>query len=110
MSAPLGGPPDEVPGEAACRIDVWLWRARFFKSRGLAAAFVEAGKVRLTRPGQAEVRLDKASRSVRAGDRLLFVLGGRVTELTVRACGARRVPAAEARTLWAPADPVSPAA
>src|SRR5690606_21218862 len=65
-----------------CRIDVWLGRARFFRSRALAAAFVEAGTVRLARPGQAEVRLDKASRSVRAGDRLLFVLGGRVTELT----------------------------
>ena len=35
----------------ACRIDVWLWRARFFKTRSLAARIVEDGGVRLTRGG-----------------------------------------------------------
>ena len=35
--------------EDACRVDVWLWRARFFKTRSLAAKFVEEGRVRLTR-------------------------------------------------------------
>ena len=47
--------------EDACRIDVWLWRARFFKTRSLAARIVEDGGVRLarghSRPGrQAEPR------------------------------------------------------
>ncbi len=46
--------------EDACRLDVWLWRARFFKTRGLAARFLEDGRVRLTRRGAAEVRVDKA--------------------------------------------------
>ena len=38
--------------EAACRIDVWLWRARFAKTRTLAAIMVEKGAVRLTHHGQ----------------------------------------------------------
>ena len=55
----------------ACRIDVWLWRARFFKTRSLAARFVEEGRVRLTRGGAGESRLDKPSRRSR-GDVLVF--------------------------------------
>lgn len=110
MSEPVNDPVNDPGGEAACRIDVWLWRARFFRSRGLAAGFVEAGRVRLGRPGQGETRLDKASRLVRPGDRLLFVLGGRVSELVVESCGLRRGPAAEARTLYRPAGPDGPVA
>lgn len=83
-----------------CRIDVWLWRARFFKTRGLAARFVEAERVRLFRPGQEEVKLDKASRTVRPGDRLVFAIGGRLFELGVESCGSRRGPAMEARALY----------
>ena len=85
--------------EDAVRIDVWLWRARFFKSRALAAKFVEEGRVRLTRTA-IETRLDKASRTVRPGDALLFALGGRVTSLVVEAIGERRGPASEARALY----------
>jgi ribosome-associated heat shock protein Hsp15 len=86
--------------EPACRIDVWLWRARFFKTRGLAARFVEDGRVRRTRPGRGEVRLDKASRTARAGDRLVFILGDRVVELTIQDVGTRRGPAEEAQGLY----------
>ena len=89
--------------EAACRIDVWLWRARFFKTRGLVARFVEEGRVRRTRTGSGEARLDKASRTARPGDRLVFVLGARLIELTIRDCGVRRGPPAEARALYWPA-------
>lgn len=93
--------------EAACRIDVWLWRARFFKTRGLAARFVEEGRVRRTRDGSGEVRLDKASRTARPADRLVFVLGSRVIDLTVADCGTRRGPAEEARGLYRLADGAS---
>ena len=96
MSAPVA---DET-----CRIDAWLWRARFFKTRGLATKFVEAGRVRLGRPGLDAVRLDKASRTVRIGDRLVFAIGGKLFDLLVADCGARRGPAAEARTLYHAAD------
>jgi len=36
----------------SCRADVWLWRARFFKTRSLAARAIEDGGVRVTRRGQ----------------------------------------------------------
>jgi ribosome-associated heat shock protein Hsp15 len=83
----------------SCRIDVWLWRARFAKSRSLAAAMVERGVVRLTHNG-VQTRLDKASRSVHPGDGLVFALGGRLMDLKVEALGERRGPAIEARTLY----------
>ena len=82
-----------------CRIDVWLWRARFLKTRGLAAAFVEGGAVRLTHNG-VQVRLDKPSRSVRPGDLLTFARNGQVTTLRIEALGERRGPAEEARALY----------
>ncbi|QYC09354.1 RNA-binding S4 domain-containing protein [Brevundimonas nasdae] len=85
----------------ACRIDVWLWRARFVKTRGLAADLVERGAVRLTHQGR-ETRLDKASRLVHIGDVMTFVQNGRVTTLKVEALGERRGPAEEARALYSP--------
>jgi ribosomal 50S subunit-recycling heat shock protein len=85
--------------EDACRADVWLWRARFFKTRSLAAKFVDEGKVRLTRAGQ-ESRLDKCARPVKVGDRLVFAVGGRLIAVTVEAMGERRGPPAEARGLY----------
>ena len=87
------------------RADVWLWRARFFKTRSLAAKFLDEGKVRLTRAG-AETRIDKCARPVKVGDRLVFAVGGRLTAVMVEALGERRGPPAEARALYSalPAD------
>ncbi len=83
-----------------CRLDVWLCRARFFKTRSLACRFVEEGRVRLVR-GPAEVRVDKPSRPVRPGDGLVFAIGGRVFSIAVLGVGERRGPASEARRLYA---------
>jgi ribosome-associated heat shock protein Hsp15 len=85
----------------SARIDVWLWHARFFKTRAMAGRFVTAGRVRLFRDGQ-ESRPDKASRSVRPGDQLVFVLGPRLVEVQILALGERRGPASEAQTLYVP--------
>lgn len=93
-----------MPEPAACRIDVWLWRARFAKTRALAASMVERGAVRLTHNG-AQSRLDKPGRSVHVGDGLVFAQGGRLIELTVVALGDRRGPAEEARGLYRLAHP-----
>ncbi len=90
--------------EDAARVDVWLWRARFFKTRAMAQRFVEDGKVRLTRAGQ-ETRLDKPSRSIRPGDGLVFALGGRITAVRIEALGERRGPAEEAKGLYSSLDP-----
>jgi ribosomal 50S subunit-recycling heat shock protein len=96
-----------MSGEEACRIDVWLWRARFFKTRSLAARFVEEGRVRLTRPG-GESRLDKPSRTVRRGDGLVFAVGGRLVAVRIEALGERRGPASEAQGLYSPLQQSSP--
>lgn len=90
--------------EDACRADVWLWRARFFKTRSLAARFLDDGKVRLTRGGS-ETRIDKCARPVKIGDRLVFAIGGRLIAVEVAGLGERRGPAEEARTLYSQFDP-----
>lgn len=86
--------------ETSCRIDVWLWRARFAKTRSLAAAMVERGAVRLTHNG-VQTRLDKPSRTVHVGDLLVFAQGGRLLEIEVLEKGERRGPPVEARALYA---------
>lgn len=95
--------------EDGCRIDVWLWRARFFKTRSLSARIVDEGRVRLTRAG-AESRVDKPSRAIKPGDELVFAVGGRLTAIRVEALGERRGPPAEAQGLYSRlADPESSA-
>jgi len=75
----------------------------------MAAAMVEAGRVRLTHNGL-QARLDKPSRSVHPGDVLVFTQGERVVAIRVLAMGESRGPPAEARALFAPLDqaPASP--
>ncbi len=95
----------EAPGQPApganepCRIDVWLWRARFCKTRALAAKRVADGEIVLTRQGE-KIVVDKPSRQVRSGDALTLSIGGRRTALRVEAIGERRGPASEARSLY----------
>jgi ribosome-associated heat shock protein Hsp15 len=90
-----------------CRIDVWLWRARFFKTRSLAARMVSEGHVRLAR-GDAETPIDKPSRTVRCGDGLIIIVGARRATLTIRALGVRRGPAPEAQALYSMAEGWTP--
>lgn len=104
---------NETSPEGTCRADVWLWRARLCKTRGLAARLVESGRVRHNRPSGSG-RLDKPSRSLRPGDELVFAVGGRLTAIRIVALGVRRGPPAEARALYTPlsveadSDPVPP--
>jgi len=76
------------------RIDKWLWVARFYKSRVLAVAAVNGGRVHLN--GQRV----KSSREVRPGDRLDLTLGLTRMIIVVRALAERRGPAAEAALLY----------
>ena len=89
--------------EGHCRADVWLWRARFFKTRSLAGRFVDEGRIRQTRAG-AESRVDKPSRGLRTGDVLVFAIGGRLINVRVMGFGERRGPASEARGLYEAVD------
>jgi ribosome-associated heat shock protein Hsp15 len=86
-------------GADRIRVDVWLWRARFAKTRAVATDLISAGGVRLMRDGQTR-RLEKASASVSVGDVLVFQHGEGLRTVEVLALGARRGPAAEAQTLY----------
>jgi ribosome-associated heat shock protein Hsp15 len=80
--------------EPDLRVDKWLWCARFFKSRSLAAEAVAGGKVHVNR------QRVKPSRTVRAGDLLEVTVGCEVHTVEVRAIPARRGPATEARLCY----------
>ncbi|MEE4346026.1 MAG: RNA-binding S4 domain-containing protein [Paracoccaceae bacterium] len=77
------------------RIDKWLWHARFFKTRTLAAAVVSAGHVRIN-----SVKAAKPAQGVAPCDVLTFTQGDTVRVVRVIAHGLRRGPATEAQTLY----------
>ncbi|KAA5803507.1 RNA-binding S4 domain-containing protein [Alkalicaulis satelles] len=90
--------PDEAAGPGQ-RCDVWLFRARLFKSRALAAACITSGAVRVERAGGVQ-RLSRPAAAIRPGDTLIFMRGGTLVRVTVLDLGARRGPPAEARRLY----------
>lgn len=79
---------------SALRLDKWLWAARFYKTRGLAAEAVAGGKVHVN--GQRV----KPSRAVQVGDELEIQRGEERFTVIVRALNAQRRPAPEARMLY----------
>jgi len=89
-----------MSAEARVRVDVWLWRARFAKTRAAAARLVAEGRVRVVRPGGASRSLSKASAEIATGDTLLFQQRGELHAVRVLAFGVRRGPPAEARALY----------
>ena len=77
------------------RLDKWLWHARFFKSRSLAAGVVTGGKVRVdSQP------VSKPSRAVGPGDVLTFIQARETRVVRILACGDRRGPSPEAQALY----------
>lgn len=91
---PQPSPPDEHDRFAEQRIDKWLWAARFFKTRGLAAEAVNGGKVQVE-----EMRV-KPSRRIRAGDRIHIRRGATEWTVIVRGLSPQRRPAKEAELLY----------
>ncbi len=82
------------PAIAGLRADLWLWYARFFKSRSVAQAAVEGGHV------QVNGERAKASRQLRIGDRLRITRERERFEVEVASIPARRGPATEARQCY----------
>ncbi|MDH3445693.1 MAG: S4 domain-containing protein [Deltaproteobacteria bacterium] len=76
------------------RIDKWLWAARFFKTRGVAAEAVGGGKVEIN--GERA----KPSRLVRPGDRLSIRRGPYEWTVIVKNLAKLRGPASRAQALW----------
>jgi len=85
-------PPQEI------RIDLWLWAARFFKTRAIAKQAIEGGKVEINGQGC------KPARAVHVGDRLAVVRGEERFEVQVAAVSDRRGPAAVAQQLYRETD------
>jgi ribosome-associated heat shock protein Hsp15 len=90
------------PAAASVRLDRWLWAARFFKSRSLAAAACVGGKVDVNEQAA------KPARALRVGDLLHVTRGERRHVARVRALGERRGSAADAALLYEDLTPPAP--
>ena len=77
------------------RLDKWLFFARLFKSRGIAAERIEAGGIRIN--GQPSC---KPGKLVRVGDELVISAYGLVRAVRILDLGTRRGPATEAQLLY----------
>jgi ribosome-associated heat shock protein Hsp15 len=86
-----------VPDAASegLRLDKWLWQARFFKTRALAAQLIAKRRLRIN-----QTIVTKAHYRVRPGDVLTFPQGRLVRVVRVIDLGSRRGPAGEAQTLY----------
>lgn len=89
-SSPAAAPAPEMRQ----RLDKWLWAARFFKTRALAAEDIGLGRISVN--GAAA----KASRELKVGDQVCIRQGPLVREVRVLALSAQRGPAAVAQGLY----------
>ncbi|MEO8487099.1 MAG: RNA-binding S4 domain-containing protein [Betaproteobacteria bacterium] len=93
----------DAPGEARVRIDLWLWAARFYKTRSLASDAVVTGQARV---GGERV---KPARALKVGDRVTLRRDALVWDVLVTALASRRGSASDAARLYHE-DPASAAA
>ncbi len=84
----------DASGSSTVRLDKWLWAARFYKTRALAAEAIDGGKV--------DVNGDRAKRSrhLAPGDQVSLRLGQYHWLVIVRGVSERRGPASEAQKLY----------
>jgi ribosome-associated heat shock protein Hsp15 len=88
---------------ATLRLDKWLWQARFFKTRALAAAEIEGPGIRIN--GQ---KTHKPGHVLRPGDTLTFRQAQTIRLIRVTDLGQRRGPATEAQALYLDLDAPPP--
>ena len=98
IRAAIGNPNSVSESDNRIRIDKWLWAARFYKTRSLAADAVEGGKV------QVNGERVKPAKVLKPGDTLSVRNGPYSWEITVLALGERRGSAAEAAKLYSESD------
>jgi ribosome-associated heat shock protein Hsp15 len=82
------------PGSGRVRFDKWLWAARFYKTRSLAAQAIDSGQARLSGDRV------KPAHGVRAGDSVAIRRHGILCEVEVTAVSERRGSASDAGTLY----------
>jgi ribosome-associated heat shock protein Hsp15 len=82
-------------GPGRVRLDKWLWAARFFKTRALAAEAADRGRIEVNRATA------KPARELHVGDSLVLRQDGGITRtVTIRALSAQRGPAPVAQALY----------
>jgi ribosome-associated heat shock protein Hsp15 len=86
--------PAAVPAEPRVRIDKWLWAARFYKTRNLAAEAIDAGHVRV------DGERVKPAQTVRRGARVSIRKREATFDVDVRALSEQRGPAPQAAELY----------
>jgi ribosome-associated heat shock protein Hsp15 len=92
----------ETENREAVRVDRWLWAARFYKSRALAADACGGGKV------EVNGITAKPHKLVRINDKLSFTHPSGPKEITVSRLSERRGPSSEARLLYEDHSPPPP--
>ena len=90
----MAGKRDEDDGSGKVRIDKWLWAARFFKTRGLAAEAIDGGKIRY------DGERPKPAKEVRLGALLRITRPDGEWEVVVRGLSVQRRGAPEAALLY----------
>jgi ribosome-associated heat shock protein Hsp15 len=85
---------DEAEQSGRVRLDKWLWAARFYKTRGLSAEAIDAGKI--------EVNGERAKRSrlIQTGDRVKIRIGPYEHLITIRGVSEKRGSAPIAQALY----------
>lgn len=83
-----------MSSDSGVRLDIWLWAARFFKTRSLAKQAIEGGKIEVN---EAAV---KPARIIHVDDRLRITRGIEKFSIRVTAISAARGPASVAQTLY----------
>lgn len=92
QGSPYGGVPDRI------RFDKWLWTARFYKTRSLAAQAIDAGQARLGGDRA------KPAHGIRSGDAVTIRRHGVIIEVVVTALADRRGSAVDAAKLYRETD------
>ncbi|HVY90625.1 MAG TPA: S4 domain-containing protein [Hyphomonadaceae bacterium] len=90
--------------EERMRLDVFLWRARFFKARTTATEAIEAAGARVERDGQVR-RVDKPATPVEPGDILSFACPAGIRLVRILSLPQRRGPPAEAALCYEAVEP-----
>ena len=88
----------ELPAEGL-RLDIWLWRARFFRTRALATEHVNRRGIRISRNGETR-KTTKPGTRIGPGDLLTFSRAQRLERIQIIELGTRRGPAPEAQALY----------
>ena len=87
-----------VPAHESVRLDLWLWAARFYKTRSLARQAVETGKV------EVDGQRAKPARALRGSEVLKIERSGEIFEAIVLGLSDTRGPASVAQTLYSESE------